>query len=101
MIDESKRKIVQEQKKKVRKRMRASVDPTNYEFYPERKTADFYDTEVPQRVAVYVRVSTDDIKQTTSFELQQRYYEDYIRSRPNWTLYRIYSDAPVIIGLKN
>ena len=95
MIDESKRKIVQEQKKKVRKRMRASVDPTNYEFYPERKTADFYDTEVPQRVAVYVRVSTDDIKQTTSFELQQRYYEDYIRSRPNWTLYRIYSDEGI------
>lgn len=95
MIDEKKRESVREQKKKVRKRMRASVDPTNYEFYPERKTADFYDTEVPQRVAVYVRVSTDDIKQTTSFELQQRYYEDYIRSRPNWTLYRIYSDEGI------
>ena len=95
MIDENKRKNVQEQKKKVRKRMHASVDPANYEFYPERKTADFYDTEVPQRVAIYVRVSTDDIKQTTSFELQQRYYEDYIKSRPNWTLYKIYSDEGI------
>ena len=95
MIDENKRKSVQEQKKKVRKRMHASVDPKNYEFYPERKAADFYDTEVPQRVAVYVRVSTDDIRQTTSFELQQRYYEDYIKSRPNWTLYKIYSDEGI------
>lgn len=65
MIDENKRNNILEQKKKVRKRMHASVDPANYEYYPERKTADFYDTEVPQRVAVYVRVSTDDIKQTT------------------------------------
>ena len=72
MIDQEKRVQEQEKKRKVRQRMRASVDPNNYEYYPERKIADFYDTDVSQRVAVYVRVSTDDIKQTTSFELQQR-----------------------------
>ena len=95
MIDATKREKAKAAKKKVRQRMRVSVDPENYEFYPERKRADFYDTEVLQRVAVYVRVSTDDIKQTTSFELQQRYYEDYVRSRPNWTLYKIYSDEGI------
>lgn len=95
MIDEKKREQTQAAKKKVRQRMRVSVDPENYEFYPGRKAVDFYDEEIPQRVAVYVRVSTDDIKQTTSFELQQRYYEDYINSRPNWTLYKIYSDEGI------
>lgn len=95
MIDEKKREQAQAAKKKVRQRMRVSVDPENYEFYPGRKAVDFYDEEIPQRVAVYVRVSTDDIKQTTSFELQQRYYEDYINSRPNWTLYKIYSDEGI------
>lgn len=95
MIDEKKREQAQAEKRKTRQRMRASVDPENYEFYPERKAIDFYDTEIPQRVAVYVRVSTDDIKQTTSFELQQRYYEDYIKSRPNWTLYKIYPDEGI------
>ena len=95
MIDEKKREQAQAAKKKVRQRMRVSVDPENYEFYPGRKAVDFYDEEIPQRVAVYVRVSTDDIKQTTSFELQQRYYEDYINSRTNWTLYKIYSDEGI------
>ena len=95
MIDQEKRVQEQEKKRKVRRRMRASVDPNNYEYYPERKIADFYDTDVPQRVAVYVRVSTDDIKQTTSFELQQRYYLDYVKSRPNWTLYKIYADEGI------
>lgn len=95
MVDEKKREQAKAAKKKVRQRMRVSVDPENYEFYPGKKAVDFYDEELPQRVAVYVRVSTDDIKQTTSFELQQRYYEDYINSRPNWTLYRIYSDEGI------
>lgn len=95
MIDQEKRVQEQEKKRKVRQRMRASVDPNNYEYYPERKIADFYDTDVSQRVAVYVRVSTDDIKQTTSFELQQRYYLDYVKSRPNWTLYKIYADEGI------
>lgn len=95
MIDQEQLSLKAERKKKVRKRMRVKIDPDNYEYYPERKITDFYDTEVPQRVAVYVRVSTDDIKQTTSFELQQRYYREYIQSRPNWTLYKIYADEGI------
>ena len=96
MLDTEKRAQRQEEKQRTRKRMRVRVDPENYEFYPEKKrVADFYDTEVPQRVAVYVRVSTDNVKQTTSFELQKKYYEDYIRQRENWTLFHIYSDEGI------
>ena len=86
----------EEAKAKQRKRMRVSVDPENYEYTPATKQAvDFYDTDVHQNVGIYVRVSTDDIRQTTSYELQQRYYEDYVNSRPNWTLYRLYADEGI------
>ena len=101
MIDTEKRKTKQRQKEKIRKRINVTVDPENYEYIPEKKPADYYDTDVFQRVAIYVRVSTDDIRQTTSYELQKKYYEDFVAQHSNWTLAGIYADAPVIIGLKN
>ena len=95
MTDPSKRTAKEEAKEKVRRRMRVTVDPDSYEYIPEKKKADYYDTEIPQRVAVYVRVSTDDIRQTTSYELQKKYYEDFVRQRPNWTLAGIYADEGI------
>ena len=70
MIDTEKRKQQEQAKARQRKRMRVSVDPENYEYIPAKKQADFYDTDINQNVGIYVRVSTDDIKQTTSYELQ-------------------------------
>ena len=95
MIDTDKKAKIEEEKEKVRKRVRVSVDPENYEYYAEKKPVDFYDTDVAQSVGIYVRVSTDDIRQTTSYELQQKYYESYVRSRPNWKLYKIYADQGI------
>lgn len=42
-------------------------------FIPAKKQTDYYDNDVNQRVAIYVRVSTDDVRQTTSYELQKKY----------------------------
>ena len=42
----------------------AHIDPDNYVFIPAKKQNDYYDNDVPQRVAIYVRVSTDSSKQT-------------------------------------
>lgn len=92
LIDESKRQQRQEQKAKTRRRINVQVDPDNYEYIPAEKETDFYDNEVFQRVFIYVRVSTDDPKQTTSFELQKKYYEDFVRNHPNWELAHIYAD---------
>ena len=50
----------------------AHIDPDNYVFYPAKKQADYYDNDIPQRVAIYVRVSTDSSKQTMSYELQKK-----------------------------
>ena len=76
MIDSEKRKQKQEQKERTIRRMHAKVDPENYEYIPAKKPIDYYDNDVEQRVGIYVRVSTDDIRQTTSYELQKKYYED-------------------------
>ena len=99
MIDENKRAQDFAAKEKERRRMRVTVDPANYEYKAEQAPIDFYDKSVPHSVGIYVRVSTTDIRQTTSFELQQKYYLDYVKEWPNWTLYSLYADAADIIGL--
>ena len=95
MIDTNKKATREKEKEKVRRRMRAKVDPNNYEYIPAKKPIDYYDTEIEQRVAIYVRVSTDDIRQTTSYELQKKYYEDFVNRHPNWTLVNIYADEGI------
>ena len=47
------------------------------------------------RVAAYARVSTDHDDQQTSFESQQIYYLDKIKSNPNWTFVDIYADEGI------
>jgi len=100
MIDKSTRKQLAERKERVRRRINTKVDPENYEFIPAKKPIDYYDNDIRQRVAVYARVSTDNVQQTSSYELQKKYYEDFVVHHPNWTLVKIYADATDIIGLK-
>ena len=80
-------------KARIRERYKGlSVDQA--EVIPAKKQQDFYDDE-PKRVAVYVRVSTDNIQQTSSYELQKNYYEDMVSRNPNWTLVEIYADEGI------
>jgi DNA invertase Pin-like site-specific DNA recombinase len=95
MINEQKRLQKQQDIEKARKRMQATIDPDNYEYVPEKKQTDYYDNDINQNVAIYVRVSTDDVKQTTSYELQKKYYEDFVLHHPNWTLVKIYADEGI------
>ena len=95
MVDNDKRTQREREKERTRKRMRVEIDPDNYEFIPAKKPTDYYDNDVHQRVAIYVRVSTDDVRQTTSFELQKKYYEDFVVRHPNWTLVKIYADEGI------
>ena len=95
MIDHASRTRKAEQREKVRRRTHRPVDPENYEFIPAKKPIDFYDSDIEQRVAVYARVSTDNVQQATSYELQKKYYEDFVVHHPNWTLVRIYADEGI------
>ena len=81
-------------KEKIRERYKG-VSLDEAEVIPARKQRDFYDTDEHQRVAVYVRVSTDNIQQTSSYELQKNYYEDMVNRHDNWTLVEIYADEGI------
>ena len=80
-------------KEKIRERYKAE-DTELLEVIPGKKKSDFYDDEF-RRVAVYVRVSTDNIQQTTSYELQKNYYEEKVSKNPNWKLVGIYADEGI------
>ncbi|MDD7000348.1 MAG: recombinase family protein [Oscillibacter sp.] len=95
MIDQSRRRKNDEAREKVRSRIQRRMDTENYEFIPAKKQIDYYDNDVAQRVAVYARVSTDNVQQTSSYELQKKYYEDFVVRHPNWTLVRIYADEGI------
>lgn len=95
MIDATGRKKAAVAKDKVRRRIHTKIDPERYEFFPAKKQIDYYDNDVSQRVAVYARVSSGDIRQTTSYELQKKYYEDFVVRHPNWTLVKLYADEGI------
>lgn len=79
-------------KERVRRRIRAATDPENYTYTPETERDDYVKSDEFQRVAIYARVSTDDPAQTSSFELQQKYYTNLVDQNPKWELVKIYSD---------
>ena len=95
MIDIKKQRQKELAKEKTRRRMNVQIDPDNYVYYPEEKQVDPFDQFAEYRVVIYVRVSTDDVKQTTSYELQKKYYEDFVVHHPNWTLVHIYADEGI------
>ena len=85
----------EQRKERIRRRIRAKVDEDKYFYYPETVRTDTYKSDEFQRVAVYARVSTDDINQTTSFELQRKYYEDFVKQHEKWELVKIYADEGI------
>lgn len=95
MIDNDRREQRERDKDRVRRRVQVTIDEDNYEYYPAKKQLDYYDNDVHQRVAVYARVSTDSVSQTNSFELQKKYYEDFVVHHPNWELVKIYADEGI------
>lgn len=76
MSKSAKKAADQAEREKVHKRYSNRREPDV--IYPARKQVDFYDADVHQRVAVYVRVSTDNLGQETSYELQKNYYEEFV-----------------------
>ena len=81
----------QQQRERVKRRV-GSADTTNHTYYPAKENTQYVKTDEFQLVGIYARVSTDNPAQTSSFELQQKYYEDMVSRNPNWKLVKIYSD---------
>lgn len=82
------------QKQKIRQRYKG-IDSDLLEVIPARPIINFYDDKQRKRVAVYVRVSTDDPRQTSSYELQKNHYSDVISKHDGWQLIEIYADEGI------
>lgn len=48
-----------------------------------------------KRVAAYARVSTEQDAQQSSYDSQVAYYEEYIKSKPEWEFVEVYSDEGI------
>ncbi len=93
-IGENRASSVADQKKKIRERYKG-IDTDALDVIPAIPQEDFYKTEKEKRVAVYARVSTDDPRQTSSYELQKNHYEDVVSRNPHWVLVEIYADEGI------
>ena len=91
---EEKLNSVSDQKSKIRERYKG-VDKDCLDIIPAIPQEDFYSVKTVKRVAVYARVSTDDPRQTSSYELQKNHYTDMVSRRPDWNLVRIYADEGI------
>lgn len=58
----------EEQKKRIRARYKG-ISKDELEFIPARPKEKLFEDNQVKRVAAYCRVSTDDAKQTSSYEL--------------------------------
>ena len=72
-------------KDKIRRRYKG-INPDELDVIPAAPQINFYEDNREKRVAVYARVSTDDPRQTSSYELQKNHYTDvqekyYLTSR--------------------
>ena len=85
----------EEQKERIRQRVNVRIDESRYEYYPETQHNESVDNDAPQRVGIYVRVSTDDVHQSMSYELQKKYYEEFVTRHPKWKLVDLYADEGI------
>ena len=82
------------QKEKIRQRYRG-VSSDELDVIPAIPQTNFYEDQREKRVAVYARVSTDDPRQTSSYELQKNHYQDVVSRHPGWKLIEIYADEGI------
>lgn len=80
-------------KQKIRDRYKG--DASDIEVIPAREKEDLLAPSKILKVAAYVRVSTENDEQTSSFELQTNEFTDQIKSNPMWEFAGIYSDEGI------
>lgn len=78
-----------DKKKEIKERYKG-VDKSILKVIPALETSGKRKTL--KKVAVYARVSTDHIGQTSSYELQKNYYTDLVRNHQGWHLVEMYAD---------
>ena len=82
----------EERRERNRNRIRNAHATEVYQYFPAKVSTSTVGWDDYLDVAIYARVSSDDPMQTTSYELQQTYYDEFVSKHPNWTLVKIYAD---------
>ncbi len=86
-----KKKLATEMRRQLIKSRIDMAGSDKVQFIHARPTPRVQDESL-KKVAVYARVSTKSLDQTSSIENQTRYYKEKIEKNPNWELVKIYSD---------
>lgn len=81
-------------KEKIRNKYKG-INQDELDVIPAIPQVSFYEDKQVKRVAVYVRVSTDDPRQTSSYELQRNHYMDVVSDNIYWKLVDIYADEGI------
>ena len=81
-------------KQRIRNRYKG-VDPSRLEVIPAIASDEIALDKRKLKVAAYVRVSTENDEQTSSYELQVNDFTERIKSNPNWEFAGIYSDEGI------
>ena len=84
----------EDEKNRIRERYKGGDTSTTIKI-PAIPKPSIYDDTTERRVGVYARVSTDNLNQTSSYELQKNYYTDLIDKNPMWHLVDIYADEGI------
>lgn len=84
----------EEKKSRIRERYKG-VSRDELEFIPAKPKEKLFEETGTKRVCAYCRVSTDDVNQTSSYELQKNHYEDMIKEHQGWELVGIYADEGI------
>ena len=82
------------QKARIRARYKG-IDLGELDIIPAEPKDNFHEGTTEKRVAIYARVSTDDPRQTSSYELQKNHYADVVNQHPGWNLVNIYADEGI------
>ena len=95
-MKESEMQIMDAENQKARIRARyKGITLDELDVIPAVPQENFYEDNKEKRVAVYARVSTDDPRQTSSYELQKNHYKDVVSHHPGWNLVDIYADEGI------
>ena len=81
-------------KQKIRDKYKG-VDKSQIEVIPAKESPALQNEDRILRVAAYVRVSTENDEQTSSFELQVNEFTEQIQSNSKWEFVGIYSDEGI------
>lgn len=87
-------KAAVDSKQKIRNRYKG-VDPSELEVIPAIATDEIALDQRKLKVAAYVRVSTENDEQTSSYELQVNDFTERIKANHNWEFAGIYSDEGI------